>query len=226
MNLDISINSTGRYIIQARYTDPSGALVEDSAHVEITPQPRPGIKQLIELQNALILPSTRCWSLDLAEVGLNNTHNGWVIKHGEDVLLDFGAKQADGIRALELMNHHHIDFACAGDPGHVYLMATGSSSPLEGEDCTGFDPGELVIRENKGNWEIVDMGTIIMSFDTRDDAKTAYNIISKYRYDRICFIDRPNESMIYFRVRGPFLYSFITLLMTGLYRVRRAPTGS
>jgi hypothetical protein len=71
------------------------------------------------------------------------------------------------------------------------------------EDCIGFDPGKIEVTKSGGRWKIVEGSNAILDFeDKQAEANTAFNIITHYTMDEICFVGRPDPSMEYFLVNG------------------------
>ncbi|MBD3344407.1 MAG: hypothetical protein GF401_05015 [Chitinivibrionales bacterium] len=84
--------------------------------------------------------------------------------------------------------------------GSIALMLLIHSGSAYAEDCIGFDPGNIEVTQNNGRWKIAEGATLLLDFDTNEaEAQKAYVIIQEYGFDQICYVGRPDASMVYFR---------------------------
>ena len=69
-----------------------------------------------------------------------------------------------------------------------------------GEDCIGFNLSNIQVVNIDGRWKIVEGSHWILDFaNVEDEARKSYEILQYYGFDNICFVGRPDPSMIYFR---------------------------
>jgi hypothetical protein len=71
---------------------------------------------------------------------------------------------------------------------------------MSGEDAIGFNPDNLEVQRVRGRWKIVEGNHWLMDFDQQqDEARQSLSYILRYGFRYICFVGRPDPSMIYFR---------------------------
>ncbi len=71
------------------------------------------------------------------------------------------------------------------------------------DDSLALDPMNVQVRQVAGNWTIVDDAQLVLDFGvSQPNADRAKDIIAYYRFDRICYVGRPNPPMMYFTVNG------------------------
>lgn len=75
---------------------------------------------------------------------------------------------------------------------------TRSSHPL-GEDCIEFNPDRLRIVSENSQFVIQDRAHELLASPNRETAERQVEMIQQYGFNRMCFVDRPNPSMHYFR---------------------------
>lgn len=120
-------------------------------------------------------------------------------------MLYFGPNESEAQEALNIILHYRMDKQCfmgRPDPSLEYwLMNNGSPvGSYPGEDCISFNLGNIEVVNINGSWKIVDGSHWILDFaDVEEEARKSYEILQYYGFDYICFVDRPDASMIYFR---------------------------
>jgi predicted Ser/Thr protein kinase len=78
----------------------------------------------------------------------------------------------------------------------------GTAAPVA-EDCVGFNPKTIQVKQISGNWKIVDGSHWVFDFgSSRDEAEKAYNIIKFYGMNQSCYVGRPDPSFRYLLVSG------------------------
>lgn len=71
------------------------------------------------------------------------------------------------------------------------------------EDCLPLDPHQAQVREVAGQWKIVDGDQQVLDFGaSKASAERGKAVIVHYRFNRFCFVGRPNPPMMYFTVDG------------------------
>ena len=67
------------------------------------------------------------------------------------------------------------------------------------EDCIGFNPENIAVKNIGGRWKLVEGNHWILDFaKQRSEADQAFQRIKQYGFDSICFVGRPDPSMTYF----------------------------
>jgi len=71
---------------------------------------------------------------------------------------------------------------------------------MKGEDCVGFNPHTIEVKQVQGSWKIVDGNHWMFDFGSnRDEAEQSAAIIRKYGFTQSCFVGRPGPSFTYLR---------------------------
>jgi len=84
----------------------------------------------------------------------------------------------------------------------VILAIIGGCNGVK-EDCVGFDPKNIEVKDVNGSWKIVEGGHWIMDFGSNEEeARMACDIIKHYGITSHCFVGRPDASMTYYLVNG------------------------
>ncbi len=86
---------------------------------------------------------------------------------------------------------------------------TSASRPLKplkpsgNQDCVGFNPATVSLRQVNGRWKIVDHNHWLFDFGSNQAAANrALTVIRHYRLDRSCAIGRPDPSFTYMLAKG------------------------
>lgn len=87
-------------------------------------------------------------------------------------------------------------------PTHTALPPTTPALPKLSfaEDCLPFDTNRVKLREDGGNWWVVDGGAMLYFGSNGTEAQQALNIILNYRMNDQCFVGRPDPSLEYWLV--------------------------
>lgn len=81
----------------------------------------------------------------------------------------------------------------------AFVQVQNAKAQTVKEDCIGFNPDKIEVKEISGSWKIVEGNHWIMDFGAKaDEANKAFKIIKKYGFNNICFVGRPDPSMTYF----------------------------
>ena len=137
----------------------------------------------------------------------------WKVAEGNHWMLDTGSSQAEAARAVEIINHYGLSSLCfvgrprCGDvtPMMYWLTDKGRapSGQLQNEDCISFDRSNLAVVEIGGRWKVVEGTHWLLDFGPgQGNAVAALHFIRKYKFDQICFVGRPDPSMVYFKTSG------------------------
>lgn len=120
-------------------------------------------------------------------------------------LLYFRGNRSEANAALDVIKHYKLNQQCfVGRPraSMEYYLVNGDSpqGPIAGEDSIPINLGNIEVQRIHNSWKIVDGRMWLLDFgDSEAEARTSYEIIRKYGFRYICFIGRPNPSMVYFR---------------------------
>ncbi len=163
--------------------------------------------------SALLAEDCISFNPDQSEVRLLGGR--WKVVSGNGILLDFGGARAEADQALEVIQHYGLDSQCfVGRPGPSleYYLVVGPAprGAMAGEDSVPFDPARLEILRINGSWKIVEGSHWLLDFGGNlAEAQTSLSIIRNYQFTRMCFVGRPDPSMVYFRTdcAGPSLSS-------------------
>jgi hypothetical protein len=120
-------------------------------------------------------------------------------------LLDFGTSQSEARQALKIIKHYQMNSQCfvgRPHPSMEFYLVDGESpvGAMAGEDAIGFNPANVEVQYVRGRWKVVEGNHWIMDFDQAEsEARQALSYILYYGFRYICFVGRPDASMIYFR---------------------------
>lgn len=146
-----------------------------------------------------------CLGFDPMQARAELANGRWRIVSGSGIMLDFGDKQDEAERSLEIIQFYKLDDQCfvgRPDASMEYWKVKGEapSGAIQGEDCISFNPSTIEVKNMGGRWKIVDGSSIILDFDDNEhEAYTSLKIIRCYGFTNICFVGRPDPSMVYFR---------------------------
>ena len=146
-----------------------------------------------------------CISFDPERIELKNISGRWKIVEGSMWLLDFGNNMCQALQAYRIIRHYGLNRQCfvgrPNAPFHYWLANNKSpKGSLDGEDCIYFNPSLLKVKLINGRWKIVEGGHWLFDFkNNKNDALLALEIIKKYKFNRSCFVGRPNPGMKYLR---------------------------
>lgn len=144
-----------------------------------------------------------CVSFNNATVRLRRINGRWKIVDGSHWIADFGGNAVEAKRAYRIVKFYRFDQQCfVGRPGpSMTYWKSGGGVPgrsMPGQDCVGFDPNNIQVRNIGGRWKIVEGSHWIADFGgRRQEAFQAFNIIKRYRMSKQCFVGRPGPSMTY-----------------------------
>ncbi len=146
-----------------------------------------------------------CVQFDPQNVDVRRIEGRWKIVEGSHWIMDFGNNRDEARKAFGVIRKYNMDSRCfvgRPDPSMEYALVNGQApeGPMRGEDCIGFNPDNIEVKEFNGRWKIVEGSHWIMDFDNKEaEARKAFSIIKMHGFDHICYIGRPNPSMTYFR---------------------------
>jgi hypothetical protein len=129
----------------------------------------------------------------------------WKIVVGNTTLLEFGDSESEARRALQIIQYYRMNKQCKigkPTPAMTYYLVDGKapSSALVGEDAVSFSPTTTIVKLIENRFTLVDGNHAIIHFGQKaEDAQLALRTIQSYGFTYICFVGRPDPSMIYFR---------------------------
>jgi hypothetical protein len=149
-------------------------------------------------------------AFDPARAEVRQIGGRWKVVDGDNWLLDFDDKEAQARQAFRVIRHYGLNQLCfVANPARVlsYYLVSGRApaGPMDGEDAIAFDPARLEVREFAdtrppcGKWKVVQGDTWLLDFHQEADARRAVEIIRRHGFEYLCFVGRPQPSMIYFR---------------------------
>jgi hypothetical protein len=146
-----------------------------------------------------------CTAFDWQRVEVRRVGANWKLTQGARWIKDFGSNRAEAARALDIIRHYKLTQLCyvsRANARMTYFLASGRApgGRMVGEDAVPFDWRDIRAVRVNGRWKVADNGHNLIDFGaSRADAEKAAAVIRKYRFDAICFVGRPNPSMMYFR---------------------------
>lgn len=150
-------------------------------------------------------PKQDCISFDYNQAEVKNVDGRWKIVVGSMWLLDFEDKESEARQSLQIIKHYKMNKQCfvgRPDASMEYYLVNGKSpvGSFPGEDCIPFNLDNIEVKEIGGRWKIVDGSSWLLDFeDQEDEARLSFRIIKYHEFTRICYVGRPDASMIYFR---------------------------
>jgi hypothetical protein len=120
--------------------------------------------------------------------------------------LEFSRSPHQAYQALSVISYYGMNKRCLiGDRRHpsmeYYLVEDRAPSKalMRNEDCIGFSLPNTEVKQIGGRWKIVDGAHWIMDFERSEtEARNAWRVMTRYGFNRICFIGRPRPPMTYF----------------------------
>lgn len=150
-----------------------------------------------------VLVEKDCIPVDWRTTDVQAEPSGWLVTDGYNRML-ICPNQAEALRAKQVIKHYRLDFQCfVGRPdASMKYWLCGDKAPIggmSGEDAIPFDLYNLTAVE-VGSLYIIEDGVIRMfACPSAEEAEQALQTIRMHRFNRQCFIGRPDASMIYFR---------------------------
>ncbi len=147
-----------------------------------------------------------CVSFNPKKVEVKRTGGRWKIVEGSHWILDFATKEWEAHTALAIIKKFGFNKICfVGRPGPsmTYFLVDGSAprGSMSGEDAVFFNPRRVQVKRIVGRWKIVEGDHWLLDFGSKkSEAETALSIIKKYRFNKMCFVGRPDPSMTYFMI--------------------------
>ncbi|MCK5855478.1 MAG: hypothetical protein KAG56_09680, partial [Sulfurovaceae bacterium] len=77
---------------------------------------------------------------------------------------------------------------------------TPTPPPSLTEDCISHNLSKVKVIRDGSNWTITDDSSLMFSFQDKDEADRALEIIKHYKMDKTCYVGRPQPSLTYLLV--------------------------
>ena len=146
-----------------------------------------------------------CITFDPERLTVENINGNWKIVEGNHWLMDFDQEEGEARQALKIIKYYGMDSHCfvgRPNPSMEYWLVNGNApaGPIEGEDAISFNPSALEVKQIQNRWKIVEGNHWLMDFDQEEgEARQALDIIVMYDFSNMCYVGRPDPSMVYFR---------------------------
>ena len=144
-----------------------------------------------------------CLSINPANVSVRQSGANWLVVDGSRSMFAAPNKtEADQI--VKIIKHYGLNKSCfvgRPDPSMQYLLK-GTAAPtgiFTGEDCIGFNPANLTIKQEGSTFLLSDGSSRMMVFPNKAEADHALAMIKKYGFNRTCYVGRPGPSLQYMR---------------------------
>lgn len=146
-----------------------------------------------------------CVGFNPVTATVQRTGANWTIVDGNHAMFAFGDNKAAADKALGVIKRYRMTRSCfvgRPDPSFKYLLVGNQSpvGPFPGEDCLGFNPAAIQVKQINGSWKIVDGSHWMFDFgNKKNEADQTFAIIKKYGFSQSCFVARPNPPFQYMR---------------------------
>lgn len=145
-----------------------------------------------------------CIGFNTSTVHYKQEGDRYLITDGRSRML-IAPNKPEAAKIVKVIKTYGLNQQCfVGRPGASFTHYTKSGAApvgaMNGEDCIGFNPETIEVKEVNGRWKIVDGNHWMFDFDkNKEEAEETFCIIKKYGYTKSCFVGRPNPSMTYMR---------------------------
>jgi len=152
-------------------------------------------------ENGMLREDLVSFSNSMAEIRKVDSH--WELWSGSVKIKDLGKREADAREVLRLLRTFNINQRGAiGQPQPVmeYWLSNGRAPQKMGRvNSTVFDPDALQVVNCQGQWCLVDGSRPWLTFGSRaEDARQTLQIIQKYGFTDIIYVDALNPVMMVF----------------------------
>ncbi|MEO6316892.1 MAG: M12 family metallopeptidase [Chitinophagaceae bacterium] len=144
-----------------------------------------------------------CIGINPANVKAVKSGSVWKVLDGSHSLFAAPNKtEADKI--VSIIKKYAVNKSCfvgRPDASFQYLLK-GSLSPsgaAAGEDCLGFSPATLVIKQEGTTYLLTNGISRMFVFPNKLEADLALAMIKKYGFTKTCYVGRPDASLQYMR---------------------------
>lgn len=144
-----------------------------------------------------------CVPLNPSRIRVVKSGNLWRVM--DDVNISKALKtRAQAEKVFRVMKHYGFTQQCfVGRPNASmeYYLVDGQApvGAMPGEDAMQINPMRCKVERKSNRWMIMEGSIRWLSFPTWEEAEHALSMIRRYEFTRICFVDRPQPIMTYFR---------------------------
>lgn len=145
-----------------------------------------------------------CVQFDPRRAQVRFIRGRWKIVDGNHWIADFNRNKGEARKALRVIKRYNINQNCfvgRPNPSFTYSLVNGRAprGSMNREDCVSFNPNRARLKNVNGRWTIVDGNHLVFSFPNRREGRKALDIIRKYRFNKSCYVGRPDPSFSYLR---------------------------
>ena len=147
--------------------------------------------------------SEDCLKFNPKKVVVKKEGTRYLMTDGRSRMKMFPNKK-EAVQALKTIQKYNLNSHCfvgRPDPSLEYWLVNQSApaGAMQNEDCIPFNPANLRLKKEGSQWLMTDGRSRMKMFPNQKEARQALQIIKKYRFNRTCYIGRPDPSMVYFR---------------------------
>ena len=160
-----------------------------------------GPKAVSKADNGLLREDLVSFSNSLAEIRKADGH--WELWSGGLKIKNLGNREADAREVLRIIRAFNLNQrGTIGQPVPVmeYWLSNGRAPQKMGRvNSSVFDPDLLQIANCQGQWCLIDESRPWLTFGARaEDARQAFDVIQKYGFTDILYVDPINPVMMVF----------------------------
>lgn len=155
-----------------------------------------------QLQSDSSQAREECIGFDTNQIKAIRSGPNWKVAAAAVWLLESTSGKGPAEVGARVIKHYGMDRQCLVGPPeapmHYYLVnGSAPSGQMPGEDCIAFKNRK--IKDKKGQL-LTNDGDVIFDFQgNKKEARRARKIVKKYGFANVCFINRDNPRMVYFR---------------------------
>ncbi|MEE8444967.1 MAG: hypothetical protein V3S44_06415 [Alphaproteobacteria bacterium] len=142
---------------------------------------------------------------DPTSLSVTRTSKGYAVTERNKTILHIGDSRPEARLAMHLMQHYSMNKFCRvteTDPEFSFFTSANKSprGAVGGEDCVAFNPKKVRHVKKGDRYFLVERSHSIAALGPNERAaKKVRDAVRDYGFKNICFIGRPNPSMVYFR---------------------------
>jgi hypothetical protein len=145
-----------------------------------------------------------CVKINPEDVYVAPSDRGWKVNDFDHTILDFGDNKVAAVKASHVMEFYHFDEQCYVVRPHAKMIywRTGGQfprDPMPGQDCIDVHAADVKVA---ADGKVMDGTTVLLDYgDNNAAAEQAASVIRTYKFNRQCFVARPDTTMVYWLVR-------------------------
>lgn len=126
------------------------------------------------------------------------------VADNENRVIDMGGSRSEARVALLVMQHYRMNEIChvGGRRSSMMYFLTNGGTPngqMAGDDCIRFNNSRARVLERNSGWVLTDGSDPLIGLGPNPaGAEQALAAIRQFNFNEICFIGRPDPSMVYF----------------------------